>query len=229
MLTVATWNVENLFLPGTADGPTNEDVYALKLAYLAETMAGVGADVACLQEVGGEQPLADLVAATAGCLPHSAIGQPDDRGIRVAVIARFPITERYDWVDFPAGGLPEVPDVDGSVLTAMGRGALETVLALDAGEQVRVVTAHLKSKILSYPDDRRFPLDENERARGAGYALLRRAAESVAVRAELNSWMPREPDIPTVLAGDMNDEPRAVTTALLAGPDTWTVEAATSV
>lgn len=128
-------------------------------------MAGVGADVACLQEVGGEQPLADLVAATAGSLPHSAIGQPDDRGIRVAVIARFPITERYDWVDFPAGGLPEVPDVDGGVLTAMGRGAPETVLALDAGEQVRVVTAHLKSKILSYPDDRRIPLDENERAR----------------------------------------------------------------
>jgi hypothetical protein len=39
------------------------------------------------------------------------------------------------------------------------------------------------------------------------------------VRVQLNRWMPREPDIPVVLAGDLNDEPTAVTTALLCGPE----------
>jgi endonuclease/exonuclease/phosphatase family metal-dependent hydrolase len=218
MVTVATWNVENLFLPGTPDGPSNPDVYARKLAYLTSVIVAAGSDVVCLQEVGGEQPLADLQSALGGVLPHSAIGQPDDRGIRVAVLSRFPITERYDWVDFPAGGLPAVPDADGNVITAMGRGALETVLTLADGRKLRVVTTHLKSKILSFPGDRRYPLDEDERARGAGYALVRRAAEAVAVRVELNTWMPREPDVPVVLAGDLNDEPHAVTTTLLAGP-----------
>ena len=96
MLTVATWNVENLFLPGGDAGPSSEDVYVRKLAYLAGTIAAVGADLVCLQELGGEEPLADLAAATGGALPHTAIGRPDDRGIRVGLISRFPVLERYD-------------------------------------------------------------------------------------------------------------------------------------
>ena len=218
MVTVGTWNVENLFLPGTPDGPSNADVYQRKLAYLASVIIEIGADVVCLQEVGGAEPLADLVSALGGRLPYTAIGKPDDRGIRVAVISRFQVAERYDWVDFPVGALQSVPDPDGNVLTAMGRGALETVLTLEPTRRLRVVTGHLKSKILSFPGNRRYPLDEDERARGAGYALLRRAAEAVAVRVELNTWMPRQSDVPVVLAGDMNDEPLAVTTTLLAGP-----------
>jgi endonuclease/exonuclease/phosphatase family metal-dependent hydrolase len=218
MVRIGTWNVENLFLAGTPYGPSNDDVYRRKLSYLASVITDVGADVVCLQEVGGEQPLADLASALDGTLPNAAIGQPDDRGIRVAVLSRFPVAERYDWVAFPEGALASVPDADGNILTEMGRGAVETVLSLDPTHSLRVVTTHLKSKILSFPGDRRYPLDEDERARGAGYALLRRAAEAVAVRVELNTWMPREPDVPVVLAGDMNDEPSAVTTTLLGGP-----------
>jgi endonuclease/exonuclease/phosphatase family metal-dependent hydrolase len=218
MVTVATWNVENLFLPGTPDGPSSDDVYRRKLSHLASVISGADADVVCLQEVGGDQPLADLVSALEGRLANTAIGQPDDRGIRVAVISRFLVSEQYDWVDFPDRAMSSVPDPNGNLLTAMGRGALETVLTVQPNRKLRVVTTHLKSKLLTFPRDRRYPLDEDERARGAGYALLRRAAEAVAVRVELNTWMPREPDVPVVLAGDMNDEPQAVTTTLLGGP-----------
>jgi endonuclease/exonuclease/phosphatase family metal-dependent hydrolase len=84
--------------------------------------------------------------------------------------------------------------------------------------------SHLKSKLLTYPDGRRYPNNEDERARGAGYALLRRAAEAVAVRVQLNAVMAAaanngEPGVPTILCGDLNDSPDAVTTALLTGPD----------
>jgi endonuclease/exonuclease/phosphatase family metal-dependent hydrolase len=222
VFTVATWNVENLFLPGGAAGPSSDELYRVKVAYLAATITAVGPDAICLQELGGEEPLGHLVVALGGRMPHSAIGRPDDRGIRVGVLSRHEIVERYDWVDFPAGALTDVPDADGNLLRAMGRGAVEAVLdlsALDSGRRLRVVTAHLKSKLPSFPGDRSFPLDEDERARGIGYALNRRAAEAVAVRVQLNRWMPREPDVPVILAGDFNDEPRAVTTALLAGPD----------
>jgi endonuclease/exonuclease/phosphatase family metal-dependent hydrolase len=222
VLTVATWNVENLFLPGGAAGPSSDEVYRVKLAYLSATINAVGPDVICLQELGGEEPLADIVADLGGRMPHNAIGRPDDRGIRVGVVTRHPIVERYDWVDFPEGALSDVPDPDGNLLRAMGRGAVETVLdlsALGSGSRLRVVTAHLKSKLPNFPGERFFPLDEDERARGIGYALTRRAAEAVAVRVQLNRWMPREPDVPVVLAGDFNDEPQAVTTALLAGPE----------
>ena len=128
VLRVATWNVENLFLPGTDDGPSNEDVYTRKLAYLASVIIDVGADVMCLQEVGGEQPLADLASALGGSLPHTAIGQPDERGIRVAVMSRSRSPRNTTGSTSPPERCRGSPDPDGNVLTAMGRGAVETVL-----------------------------------------------------------------------------------------------------
>ncbi|MBM0228231.1 hypothetical protein [Micromonospora sp. ATA51] len=104
----------------------------------------------------------------------------------------------------------------------MGRGALQ--VHVDVGSGLRLITCHLKSKLLTYPDNRRYPKNEDERARGAGYALLRRAAEAVAVRVRLNKVMTAsatggEPGMPTIVCGDLNDGPDAVTTTLLAGPD----------
>lgn len=104
----------------------------------------------------------------------------------------------------------------------MGRGALQ--VHVDVGSGLRLITCHLKSKLLTYPDNRRYPKNEDERARGAGYALLRRAAEAVAVRVQLNKVMTAsatggEPGMPTIVCGDLNDGPDAVTTTLLAGPD----------
>ncbi len=46
----------------------------------------------------------------------------------------------------------------------MGRGALHITITL-AGEACHVVTAHLKSKLLSFPGGRSAPTDEDERAR----------------------------------------------------------------
>ncbi|MGC5665102.1 hypothetical protein ACN261_32445 [Micromonospora sp. WMMD723] len=86
---------------------------------------------------------------------------------------------------------------------------------------LRLLTAHLKSKLLTYPGGRRYPLNEDERARGAGYALLRRTAEAVALRVHLNEVLAAavngQPGVPTVLCGDLNDGPDAITTVLLEG------------
>jgi hypothetical protein len=71
---------------------------------------------------------------------------------------------------------------------------------------------------------RRLVKDEDEQARGAGCALLHRAAEAVAVRVQLNKVMAAattngEPGMPTILRGDLNDGPDAIITTLLPGPD----------
>jgi endonuclease/exonuclease/phosphatase family metal-dependent hydrolase len=223
-LTVLTWNVENLFSPrATSDGP-DEQTYRKKIDYLARVIGGAAPDAAAVQEIGDPAAANDLAAAL-GNQWHVALStHPDGRGIRVGVLAPHPVEIEAEVVDFPDGGLPRVPDVDGGVLTAMGRGAVQVRVG-DVG--VRVVTAHLKSKLLTYPHGRRYPSDEDERARGAGYALLRRAAEAVAVRVHLNAVMPAEPvpmrpaapAVPTIVCGDLNDGPDAVTTTLLAGPD----------
>ena len=51
---------------------------------------------------------------------------------------------------------------------------------------MRLVTTHLKSKLLTFPGGRFNPHDETERARYATYALDRRAAEAATLRV----WQP---------------------------------------
>jgi hypothetical protein len=64
----------------------------------------------------------------------------------------------------------------------MGRGAVAITVQSDAGTDVRLVTTHLKSKLLTFPVNRFQPHDEGERARFATYALDRRAAEAATLR-----------------------------------------------
>jgi endonuclease/exonuclease/phosphatase family metal-dependent hydrolase len=216
--TVMTWNVENFFPSGTPSGPPTKAVYTRKLQRLAATISAVNPDVLAMQEVGGPQPLADLQAALEGKYPNSAISlHPDGRGIRVALLARRALTDVRQLHDFTSDALPNIPTADGQAVGSLGRGALHAVVRLTGNRRLRIVTAHLKSKLLSYPDGRRFPLDEHERARGAGFALIRRSAEAVALRVYLNNLMTGD-TTPTVLVGDLNDEPHAVTTELLQGP-----------
>ncbi|SCL27233.1 Metal-dependent hydrolase, endonuclease/exonuclease/phosphatase family [Micromonospora rhizosphaerae] len=220
-LTVMTWNVENLFPAGHKDGPPDQETYGVKIAYLATTIRGLNPDVVALQEVGDPQCAQDLARAVGDGWQVQLSDHSDGRRIRVGVLSPHPVTVEDQVVDLPEAGLPAVPDVDGTTLTRMGRGALQ--VHVDVGSGLRLVTCHLKSKLLTYPDNRRYPKSEDERARGAGYALLRRAAEAVAVRVQLNKVMTAsatdgEPGVPTFLCGDLNDGPDAVTTTLLSGP-----------
>lgn len=221
-LTVMTWNVENLFPAGNPSGPPDQATYQAKIAYLAGVIREVNPDVLAVQEIGDPQPAADLAAAIGEDWVAHLSTHPDGRGIRVGVLSPHPVQVQAQIVAFPKGGLPKVPDVDGSTLAQMGRGGLQ--VHVDVAGGVRLLTAHLKSKLLTYPGGRRFPKNEDERARGAEYALLRRAAEAVAVRVQPDQVMTGaaaggEPGVPTIVCGDFNDGPDAVTTVLLGGPD----------
>jgi hypothetical protein len=57
----------------------------------------------------------------------------------------------------------------------MGRPALHVQVSLD-GTDIDIITAHFKSKLLTFPNGRFAPTDEGERARFAAYALYRRTA-----------------------------------------------------
>jgi predicted extracellular nuclease len=104
----------------------------------------------------------------------------------------------------------------------MGRGALKIDVEAADGFPVRLVTCHLKSKLITYPSDNlgvRFaPRDENERAVGESLALFRRTAEAGTIRMYINQLMQAEPDFHTIVLGDLNDEPGAATTQQILGP-----------
>lgn len=232
-----TWNVQNLFTPGDADGPDSQAAYDAKVASLAAVIDTRNPDVLALQEVGSAAALADLQAALTRPLPHAAAARPDPRGIRVAFLSKLPLGDIAEFETLPAPlrpvqardprfDDPATPD-DESLTARMGRAGLRVTVEVD-GQQLWLLTAHLKSKLIVYPTDRRgarfAPTDEAERARYAAYALYRRTIEAVTVRDQVNQLLEAGDgdglgrQRPVVVLGDLNDEPHAATTQILQGP-----------
>lgn len=223
---VMSWNVENLFPPGSFVSPTSrvavsEEFFQAKLSFLANFIAQQQPDVIALQEIGSPDALTALQERLGELYPQQAISTaPDSRRIRVAFLARLALTDVVDVVDFPAGPLAAVPDFNGGVHTRMGRGALQVVVTV-AGVRIRLINVHLKSKLLTFPrpggGTAFAPQNEDERAAGAGIAVMRRAAEAATVRSFVNARLVAEPGTQTIVLGDLNDTPQAATTQLLLG------------
>lgn len=218
MLTIGTWNLENLFRPVDDASLELVTAYQAKLKALAETISDLAPDVLAVQEVGDPEALADLTGRLGGGW-HSALADPDGRGIGVGVLSRLPPSSVEQVVDFPDGLRPIQVDDTADAMSAMGRPALRVRVELDSGTTVDVISCHLKSKLLSFPGGRFNPKDEGERVRFAVYALNRRAAEAAAVRAYATTLLAGDGQHrAVVVAGDLNDEPEAATTQLLHGP-----------
>jgi Endonuclease/Exonuclease/phosphatase family len=155
---------------------------------------------------------------------HRAVAAPDDRGIRVAFISRRVLHDATEIRIFPDGLLPvqvgdDPPGPPGPrTMNQMGRPALRVTVRAN-NRDVHIVCTHLKSKLLTFPGGSFTPVDEDQRARFAAYALYRRASEATTLRMHLDQLLDgggRE--MPVILAGDMNDEVEAGTTLILNGP-----------
>ena len=220
MFKIMTWNLENLFLPGTESGPPSQDVYDAKLQGLASVINEHAPDVLAVQEVGDPAALDDLIGVLNGAWSSQVSGHPDRRHIRVAWLARGAITEPdVEIFQFPLHLQPVQVDDTGTSLNEMGRGAVAITVESETGRAIRLVTAHLKSKLLTYPGGRFGPHDEDERARYAAYALYRRTAEAATLRVWVTAALAgMGEDRPLILAGDLNDTVQAATTQLLLGP-----------
>ncbi|WP_308257757.1 endonuclease/exonuclease/phosphatase family protein [Pseudonocardia lacus] len=214
---IGTWNLENLFRPGADGGPRTEDAYQAKLSSLADTITVLAPDVLAVQEVGDPDALTDL-ADRAGGGWHLATADPDRRGIRVGFLSRLELTDIEQTIGFPAGLRPIQVDDTNTTSSTMGRPALRA--RVQAGSQsIDLVTCHLKSKLLTFPGGRFSPRDEGERARFGAYALNRRTAEAVTVRAAATALLDGQgQQRAVVVLGDLNDEPAAATTQILHGP-----------
>jgi endonuclease/exonuclease/phosphatase family metal-dependent hydrolase len=223
--TVTTWNVENLFRPSAGAPPTDQQRFQRKLALIARVLNHLNADVVALQEIGGEEPLHDLQQILGGLYPFHAISAfRDQRGIRVAFLSKHAVLAQSDIVDFPLGPALTIHDLTPSgtmiPITRLGRGALRIRITKD-DLTADLITAHLKSKLLTFPRSNGSsftPRDEAERAQVAGIALLRRTAEAVTLRLRVNALLEGNSHTPLLLLGDFNDVPEAQTSLILNGP-----------
>jgi endonuclease/exonuclease/phosphatase family metal-dependent hydrolase len=232
---VMTWNVENLFPPGSlvspsSRSPVTEEHFNAKIKFIVDFITSFDQkpDVIALQEIGGQnnadlRSIEALQGGLSGAYPHHAIARFVDRPITVAFLSKLELKHPDDEIlKFPAGPLASVPDFGGRSIENMGRRALKVEVEPQAGITIRLVAVHLKSKLLTFPREgggSSFePRDENERALGAGIALMRRAAEAVTVRGFVNRAMETSPAVHTIVLGDFNDEPLAATSQIFCGP-----------
>jgi endonuclease/exonuclease/phosphatase family metal-dependent hydrolase len=222
IVSVGTWNLENLFRPGSPGGfgPRTQEIYDAKLDALAAVIGALAPDVLAVQEVGDPDALGDLVSRLEGEWQSatSHVFEPD-HPIRVGFLSRLEFEEAHDLDAFPAH-LRAVQTGDRATdrATTMGRGALH-VRVRASGTPIDLVTCHLKSKLLEFPGGRFEPTDEGERARFGAYALFRRAAQATTVRDRADTLLAGEGRThPVIVLGDLNDEPLAATTQILLGP-----------
>jgi endonuclease/exonuclease/phosphatase family metal-dependent hydrolase len=223
-----TWNVENLFRPALEASEADQRLFQQKIQLLANVINRLDPDVVALQEIIGDEPLHDLKQSLGGTYIHHAVSAFHDlhRGIRVAFLSKHMLDEpAEDVVDFPPG-----PALDINGLTEMGnaipinrmsRGALR-VRVTKNGLTVDLITAHLKSKLLTFlrlGGRRSFmPRDEEERAQVAGIALMQRTAEAVTLRIRANALLAGNNRNPLPVLGDFNDVPEAQTSSILTRP-----------
>jgi endonuclease/exonuclease/phosphatase family metal-dependent hydrolase len=207
-ITITTWNVQNL--------RRSDPVFADKLNFLVGTVQALGSDVVALQEILDLNALQEL-ANRLGF--HHFAAMPDDRENRVAFLTRnapalearqidqWQLAQGIDVRDFDSDGVIKV-------LPQFPRPAFQITIAHD-GEEIDIVTAHLKSKLLTFRGT--FSTNnETLRAHTAYFALERRAAEATSLREHATGLLSASRKV--VVLGDLNDGPEAATTQILYGP-----------
>lgn len=217
MVTLGTWNLENLFRPGEGSGPDSSTEYEKKLESLAETITNLGPDVLAVQEVGDPAALEDLAGKLQGTW-RTALADPDGRGICVGFLSQSALSKVEEIADFPEGLSPVQINDKGETIEQMGRPALKVRVRKDA-EMFDIVSVHLKSKLLSYPGGRFSPRGQHTRVNALATRSTHCIAEAAAVRSgvvDLLAGDGRENIV--IVAGDLNDEPQAATTQILLGP-----------
>lgn len=224
-LKVMTWNLENLFSLGHPNAPKTAEDYRQKLESLAAVILRLDSDILAVQEVGNVEAFKELIDLLENRYPHLELSNfPDRRGIRVGFVSKLAIAEAEDIKDLPSAGLSKIvgySENGTTEISQLGRGALRIVVEPKPDFPLHLINVHFKSKLLSYPsttDRPRFsPTNENERARVAGLALLKRTAEAVAVRVEANKLLENDNSQALIVLGDFNDVPSAATTQIIQG------------
>jgi endonuclease/exonuclease/phosphatase family metal-dependent hydrolase len=229
-LFVATCNLLNLANPQRVfyenQDPYDEREYERKIDWIGERIRALNADVLAVQEVWDESALKAAIARSGlrydfvavpgaeNTPPHNgAQGTP-----RVGIATRLQVDRVQSFVDFPPGFGVEVPGLGPH--TRFERPPFLVTLRMKHGQQVHVLTVHLKSKRPKFLQDAHGNALEDREDRKTGVmaslrSLVMRGAEAAALRCIVLDLL-QGTNTPLVVMGDFNDDPHSVTTQLVA-------------
>jgi len=229
-LFVATCNLLNLANPNRVyyenqDAYTERE-YERKLDWIGERFNALNADVLAVQEVWDEAALKAAIARSG--LRYDFVSVPGAENTpagsgaqgtpRVGIATRLQVDNLQSLVDFPPGFGVEVPGLGPH--TRFERPPLLATLRMKHGQQVNVLTVHLKSKRPKFLQDAQGnPLEDRDDRKVGVMASLRsllmRGAEAAALRCIVIDLL-QDTNTPLVVMGDFNDNPHSVTTQLVA-------------
>ncbi len=192
-LRIASYNLENYILEKTASRAAKNPS---SRSSACQIIARAQPDVVALQEVGGPSALADIQFRLGQLhlnLPYSEIVEGYDTNIQVALLSRFPITQRRSHKDkrFLVNNRRYRPT----------RGILDVEITLPSGYRFNALAAHLKSRLNTSSSSQQEIREQEAR-------LLRQL---------VTDHLTRNPNANLVLLGDFNDTPSSLALRTLIG------------
>ncbi len=179
--TVATYNLENYLLTPEGTRPAKSEEGR---ARIRESLRRLGADVVALQEVGPTNALLELRASLKAeglDYPHWEHVHGWDTNIFVAVLSRFPITDRRPH--------PRESFLLQGRRFRVSRGFAEIDVQVAADYRFTLLAAHLKSR----------------RASAVADEAELREQEALVLRSKIDTLLKERPRANLVVLGDFND------------------------
>ncbi len=221
---VATFNTYNLVLPEVvyySNRQYSQKDYDRKVAWIAEQLRRMDADIVGFQEVFHEEALKDAITAS-GIYDNSEVimgkEQGGSPGPLNGLVSRYPVAEQGSIVLFPDEARLEYEDAVVPI-DRFTKPVIWAVLRISDDIAFTVFVVHLKSKRPLFAEGADLN-DPKVRASGKAKALVLRAAESLALRCILVDKI-RDTTTPVILLGDVNDAVHAVTSDIIAGSPPW--------
>ncbi len=206
---IATYNVRNLFDPGTflderATDAVDETFFNKRIAYLTEYLKGLDLDIICLQEIGGEKG----VSAIGEALGYDFFfAKPNKRGIRMAVMYKKAYTDVISCASVSLGDL-SIPsilakgDTEGLAKISSRRDVLVVDVAYQ-GKRLRIVTFHLKSLLPEYFEGDDIENDRTAHGEAKFRCILYKMLELRALRMLADTSLDEGREV--IFLGDFND------------------------
>lgn len=206
---IATYNVRNLFDPGTylderAEDAVDETFFNKRITYLTSYFRELDLDIICLQEVGGEKGVA-LIGDALGYSYFFA--KPNKRGIRMAVMYKKALADVVHCESVSLGELsiPSITtrgDTEGLAKVTNRRDVLVIDVAYQ-GKRLRIVTFHLKSLLPEYFEGDDVENDRKAHGEAKFRCILYKMLELRGLRALADASIDEGRDV--IFTGDFND------------------------
>lgn len=217
---IGSFNTRNLALPNIAYYPGEQYTqaqYDKKITWIGKQIDAMKADIIGFQEIFHRDALKKALQDTFLHEATVTLSGEEGNGPLVAIASKYNIVKTENIENIPAEVVNSLTGISG--LTKFSRPVLKAVIEVEAGKTVTFLVAHLKSKNPEFVSDEERS-DLLKYHVGECRSLIKRSVEAAGLRQIIVDLIASNNN-PLVVIGDLNDSQRAVTSEMIAGPNSY--------